>query len=142
MNFDRIKTTMTFTDIIQVLSEIATDSEINTEINDQNTDSKWKYEVIRRIGAPWSWIYQFVDHCLPNLRSYNFVECQHKLENVKSVENLKSLNFMVSNIPGVGPITPVDVTNTFINYVQAKATEDNGMISPKYFKEENCPRMC
>ncbi|XP_055295743.1 uncharacterized protein LOC129565193 [Sitodiplosis mosellana] len=143
--FDRIKTTVTFTETIQVLSKISSDSE-NDKITDENAmksiDSNWKYEVIRRIGAPWNWIYQFVDHYLPNLRSYNFYECQHKLESMEPIEKLDALHLKAPNIPGIGSTIPVEVTNAFMNYLQAKAMENDGLISPKYFKEENCPCMC
>lgn len=143
--FDRIKRTVTFPEMIQVLSEITSNSEHN-ENSDQNAvkviDSMWKYEIIRRIGAPWNWIYQFVDHFLPNLRSYNFYECQHKVENAEIAEKLNAMNLKLPEIPMIGPKIPVEVTNAFINHVEKIAIENDGLVSPKYFTEENCPRMC
>lgn len=143
--FDRIKTTVTFTEIIQVLSEISFNL-TNNGNKDQNsmeiTDANWKYDIIRKIGAPWNWIYQFVDHYQPSMRSYNFFECQHEREVMEPLTNLENLNFTASGIPGVGPIIAVDVMDAFINFVQSKAMKNDGIVSPAYFKDENCPRMC
>lgn len=136
---------MTFEEIIQVLSEISSKSENDENSNQiimENTDLNWKIDVIRKIGAPWSWVYQFVDHYLPYSRSYNFFECQHERKDTESLEKLEALNFRAPNIPGVGAAVPVDVMDSFINFMQKKAMENDGMVSLKHFKEENCPRMC
>lgn len=144
-HFDRIKVSANFDEMIQALSEIQIDAPNKENDDDKKVkeiDAKWKYEIIRRIGAPWNWIYQFVDHYLPHSRSYNFHECQHKLFASESLENLELPNFTAFDMSGAGPAIPKEVTNEFLNFIKLMAHENDGMVSPKYFWEENCPRMC
>lgn len=146
-NFDRIKQAMEFSQIVQVLSEI-TDIEKLTENSDDNDhgindmekdDTAGKYEIIRRIGAPWNWIYQFVDHSSPSLRSYNFYECQHLCYNKEYDEYFDGVELDIS---GVGPIISTEITDAFLNYAKSKAQENDGVISLKQIKEyKNCPPM-
>lgn len=138
---------MNFTEIIEALTEIqSSQSEKNSLANNEdkmgNVDLKWKYEIIRRIGAPWSWIYQFVDHCSPYLRSYNFYECQHQLYTTESLENLKAPSLPAAHISGIGPTIPSAVINEFVKFLNGKALENDGMISPNVFRDGTCPRMC
>lgn len=146
IEFDRIKQAMDFDQIIQALSEMPEIDEFN-EVNEDDDnlkkdDTKWKYEIIRRIGAPWNWIYQFVDHCSPRSRSYNFYECQHKLYNKEYDENFDVSNFDELDLSGAGPIISSEVVDTFLNYAKNQALENDGLISLKQVKEhENCPSM-
>lgn len=147
VDFDRIKQAMTFNKIIQALSEIPEIDKFNENNNENDDDlkkddTKWKYEIIRRIGAPWNWIYQFVDHCSPLSRSYNFYECQHKLYNKEYDENFDVSNFIELDMSGAGPFILTEVTDTFLNYAKTKALENDGIISLKQIREhENCPPM-
>lgn len=43
----------------------------NSELIDDN--KKFVFQLLHEIGAPWSWMYQFVIHNNP-IRSYNFIE--------------------------------------------------------------------
>lgn len=146
IDFDRIKQAMDYNQIIQALSVMPEIDKFNeTNEDDDNLkkdDAKWKYEIIRRIGAPWSWIYQFVDHCSPISRSYNFYECQHKLYNKEYDENFDVSNFIELDLSGAGPILSTDIIDAFLNYAKSKALENDGIISLKQIKEhENCPPM-
>lgn len=138
--FDRIKTAMSFAEIIRILSNAKIPSDDENQLDDN--DSKWMYKIIRKIGAPWNWIYQFVDQCRPNSQSYNFIECQCKRENMEFIPNVQSFNFKSASIPGIGTSVSPIVTDTFLNYVESKAMGNNGMIIPEYFKDEKCPSMC
>lgn len=130
--------------MIQICSEVnsyAYDGDEYTQNSDSITDFKWKYEIIRNIGAPWNWIYQFFDHGQPNLRSYNFYECQHKFVTTKNDKSGENLNFSSLNVPGIGLPIPDETTMSFLNFVKVKARENNGLISPKCFSENDCPKM-
>lgn len=140
-HFDRIKDSVNFDEMIQALTDIQIDAQNDDKVV-KEIDAKWKYEIIRRIGAPWNWIYQFVDHYLPHSRSYNFHECQHKLFATESLANLKLPNFTAIDMSGAGPAIPTEVANEFLSFIKLNAHENDGMMSPKYFWEENCPRMC
>lgn len=147
MNFDRIKQAMDFAQIIQILSELAEINEFDENEDDESVlkkdDTKWKYEIIRRIGTPWNWIYQFVDHCSPHSRSFNFYECKHKLYNKEYDEHFDVSNCVGLDISGAGPIIPTEITDAFLNYARTKALENDGVISLKQIKElKNSPPMC
>lgn len=141
-HFDRIKKAVTFAEIIQALSDIQSDANGEDEIDDiKVTDSKWKYEIIRRIGAPWNWIYQFVDHHAPGTKSYNFYECEHKLESIGHLEEMdEPLPFTHLNLTWTKSAIPAEVTNEFLNFANAKAIENDGLFSPNLFTDEKCPR--
>lgn len=141
--FNRIKTATTFDELIQLLSEVDSNVNIDEETQTENIDTKWKYEIIRRIGAPWNWIYQFVNHYQPCSFSYNFYECQHKLEKNELLESTEMPAIETKRIAGVNstPI-PIDVRNTFMDYIQLKATENDGMVFSKMFEDQNCPPLC
>ncbi|XP_031624239.1 ropporin-1-like [Contarinia nasturtii] len=133
--FNRIKVSTNFDEIIKILSERNVGDDI------ESNDSQWKCEIIRKIGAPWNWIYQFVNHYRPNSQSYNFYECQHTLEN-RFRENLTPPIWKSSCMPGIGSTVALDVRDAFLSYVNSKAIENNGMINPTNFKDEQCPPMC
>lgn len=124
-------------------------SEISSEVKDDNSDSemvesndaKWKYEIIRRIGAPWNWIYQFVDHYTPGSKSYNFYECEHKLHSIEHLENMEPLTFTDLTIPAIGSPISTEITREFIEFAESKAIENDGLVSPTFFTDEKCPRM-
>lgn len=147
IDFDRIKQATDFTQIIQVLTElpeIDTTNEINEDdVDDLKKDNtKWKHEIIRRIGAPWNWIYQFVDHCSPLAKSYNFNECQHKLYNKEYDEHFDISKFTEVDVSAAGPILSTEITDTFLSYAKTKALENDGIISLKQIRQyENCPPM-
>lgn len=139
IDFDRIKKAIDFNEIIQALSKLK--PEIDTE-NMKNDDAKRKYEIIRRIGAPWNWIYQFVDHCSPLLRSYNFYECQHKLNNEEHDEDFDVSVCTDLDMSGAGPIISTEISDAFLNYAKANAQENDGVISLRQLKDHsNCPPM-
>lgn len=146
-DFDRIKQAMEFTEIIQKLSELPKIDKSNENNEDDDDDlkknnTKWKHEIIRRIGAPWNWIYQFVDHCSPLARSYNFYECQHKLYNEEYDEHFNVSNMTELDMSAAGPIISTEITDTFLNYAKVKALENDGIISLKQIKQyEDCPQM-
>lgn len=144
VDFDRMKETNNFDELIQVLSELQTNTK-NTVINDDGAmkeiNAKWKYAIIRRIGAPWNWIYQFVDHYLPFWRSYNFYECHHKLFASESLKNLEISNLPELDIVGAGTVIPPEITDEFLDFIKIKARENDGMISPEFFTDEKCPRI-
>lgn len=149
VDFDRIKQALDFNQIVRALSKTPeTDqfNENNTESDEDSDtkkgDTKWKYEIIRRIGAPWNWIYQFVEHCSPLSRSYNFYECQHKLYNKEYDEHFDVSNCNDLNISGAGPIVSTKITEAFLRYAKTKAQGNDGVISLKQIKQEqNCPPM-
>lgn len=145
VDFDRIKQTMDFTQIIQALSELPKIDTLNQTNDDDDLkkdDTKWKYDIIRRIGAPWNWIYQFVDHCSPLAKSYNFYECEHKLYNQEYDEYFDASNFDELNVTGAGTTISAEITDTFLNFAKIKALQNDGIISLKRIKEhENCPPM-
>lgn len=142
-HFDRIKECESFVEIIQALSEIPDEAQGTQDDGIvKEIDGKWKYEIIRQIGAPWTWIYQFVDHHLPYSRSYNFYECQHKLASAESLEHLILPNYTVFDMTAAGPTIPNEITNEFLKFIKMNAHKNDGMVSPKYFRDENCPRMC
>lgn len=146
-DFDRIKQAMEFSQIIQKLSELPEIDKSNENNEDDDDDlkknnTKWKHEIIRRIGAPWNWIYQFVDHCSPLAKSYNFYECQHKLYNKEYDEDFDVSTLTEVDISAAGPIVSTEVTRTFLNYAKNKAMENDGIISLKQIKQyEDCPPM-
>lgn len=139
-HFDRIKTAMTFDEIIQALSEIQSDVN-DDEKTGENSDSKWKYEIIRRIGAPWNWVYQFADHYMPGTKSYNFYECQHKLNPTEQFEDLENFTSVPLELPGIGSPIPMEKVDRFLKFAKAKGTENDGLFSPQYLTDENCPKM-
>lgn len=148
IDFDRIKQATEFTQIIQTLSELP-EIDLSNENNEDDDDdnlkkdnTKWKFEIIRRIGAPWSWIYQFVDHCSPLAKSYNFIECQHKLNNKEYDEYFDISKLTELDMSAAGPIISTEITGTFLNFAKIKALENDGIISLKQIKQyKNCPPM-
>lgn len=147
VDFDRIKQAMRFSQIIQTLSELPEIDTSNEQIEDDTDDlkkdkTKWKYEIIRRIGAPWSWVYQFVDHFSPLAKSYNFYECQHELHNKEYDEYFDVSQMAELDVSAAGPIISTEIVDTFLNYANMYALENDGLISVKQIKQqENCPPM-
>lgn len=150
-SFDSIKAATTFGKLIQLLSEISSDTDDDNVDENQmeSTESNWKYEIIRQIGAPWNWIYEFVSQCQPKSHSYNFHECKHELENTELLIDMNTLtSFETANIPSgirLSSSSPISshIIEAFLNYAKVKAMENDGLIYySKDFKAENCPSMC
>lgn len=140
--FDRMRTALTFTEMIQSLTDVCSTENSERSAYKFAADSKWKYEIIRRIGAPWSWIYQFVNQCRPSCESYNFYECAHKINNTEALEDFMDVNVSSMNMTGgVGPSIPSEISNTFLNFMKTKAIQNEGIVSSDFFSKENCPRM-
>lgn len=141
-HFDRIKEATTFEEVIQLLSAVNSNTcDTYSQSSETVTNSRWKYEIIRKIGEPWNWIYQFVDQFQPHLRSYNFYECQHKFDNRESVESVKDLSFPTIIMPGVGLSVPVETITSFLNYLKRNAMKNDGMVLPMFFNNIDCPPM-
>lgn len=146
IDFDRIKQAMDFAEIVEALSKLPESDQFDendTKADDlKNDDMKQKYKIIRRIGAPWDWIYQFVDHCSPLLRSYNFYECQHKLYNKEYDEYFDVSKCDDLDVSGAGPTISTQITDAFLHYAKANAQENDGIISLTQIKEhQDCPPM-
>lgn len=47
----------------------------------------------------------------------------------------------VQPIPGVGPSVSPKTTEKFLAYLKFRSKSQKGLITPKNFKEENCPNM-
>lgn len=147
VDFDRIKQAMEFAQIIQTLSELPKTDTSNEQNEDDGDDlkkdnTKCKYECIRRIGAPWNWVYQFVDHYSPLAKSYNFHECQHDLYNKEHDEYFDVSQLSALDVSAAGPIISTEIVDTFLSHAKMNALENDGIISLKQIKQhENCPPM-
>lgn len=143
-------------------------------------------EIVQKVGAPWSWMYQFAEHNLSSSKSYNFIEDDSftefsvqvhspmtptaenelnskvssnafiqmpfdddlkeqtiQIENTdgsKSMANT-SVSYAIPAMPGIGMAIPEDVVHAFLNYMKYRSIDENGMIYPRHFNEEKCPKM-
>lgn len=124
--------------------------------------SKEQNSVLREIGAPWSWMHQFA---LQNSisKSYNFVEktelsnnekvnaeepneehsmsVHGKSTGFKAKENICDFSCVVEPIPGIGGSISSATTQPFLAYLKHRSKDENGMVFPRHFKEEDCPNM-
>lgn len=122
-------------------------------------------DVMHELGAPWSWMFEFVEHNSAK-KSYNFIEIG-EIE-LPSVPNgtMVDADFRVQDVdtdlahagslidrdaiqvdadvpamPGIGkPIKPGDV-HDFLNFLRYRSIDENGMVFPRHFKEADCPKM-
>lgn len=122
--------------------------------------------VIKEIGAPWSWMHQFAIQNT-ELRSYNFLEkaaeknSESFVDNndneldtdnydddtgtmigVKATNNIAcDFNCVVEPIPGIGGLISIQTTQQLLNYLKYRSKDENGMVFPRHFREENCPNL-
>lgn len=123
--------------------------------------------IMHELGAPWSWMYDFIEHNSPTIKSYSFIEIvddeEQSVPNVTPIETKvdKSVDVMsdlsrakslierdanefdvdVPIMPGIGQPIQQEVVNDFLNYLRYRAIDENGMIFPRHFKETLCPKM-
>lgn len=123
--------------------------------------------VMHDLGAPWSWMLEFVEHNSPAIKSYNFVEIgdggdqfapyatpvdtgvhadDEVISDVSKVDNLierntNQVDVGVPIMPGIGKPIQQGVVHDFQNYLRGRAIDENGMIFPRHFKEADCPKM-
>lgn len=121
--------------------------------------------VMHELGAPWSWMFEFVEHNSAK-RSYNFIEIggieppsvpnatmvdadfhAHDVDSDLAHEgslidrNASQVDADVPTMPGIGkPIKPGDV-HDFLNFLRYRSIDENGMVFPRHFKEAECPKM-
>lgn len=135
-------------------------SETRSVINSEQFDDKIAAEessIITEIGAPWSWMHQFATQNSSS-KSYNFLEknmsgdvsscgisTDDELEATSDVKLLNNLqcdfNCVVDPMPGIGGLVSATTTQQFLNYLKYRSKDENGMVFPRHFSEENCPNM-
>lgn len=133
--------------MIDVLKDI--DKSIEKADNEMASNDDMQKDIILEIGAPWNWIYQFVAHNSPQLKSYNFIEAEEiKKEEEASVssnvdEKTEEDAFLgvVPKMDGVGSTISKEVVTEFLDYLKSRSTKENGLIFPQMFQETDCPPM-
>lgn len=105
--------------------------------------------IMNEIGAPWSWMNQFVMQNIPN-KSYNFIERQNgdadSADGAIGAENAVlneqcEFECNIEPIPGCGGLISVDTTQRFLTHIRYRSKDENGMVFPRHFAEANCPGM-
>lgn len=137
-------------------------------INDNEKDKFDQSIVMHELGAPWSWMFEFVEHNKPANKSYNFIEIgeidEQKDEphatpvgddnreiddtaagvahaNNSFERDNNQVDVDVPVMPGVGGPIQKRIASDFINYLRGRSIDENGMIFPRHFKEADCPKM-
>lgn len=122
---------------------------------------------MHELGPPWSWMFEFVEHNSPAIKSYNFTESdnggQQCVPYVTPVDvgihedddmppdlaraevlierNTGQVDVDVSIMPGIGKPIQQEIVHDFLNYLRCRSIDENGMIFPRHFKEADCPKM-
>lgn len=123
---------------------------MTNETKDEN-ESK----VVHELGAPWSWMLEFVEHNSPASKSYSFVELLPNADLEASPGPLTtpvaSMGYVsivtpakpvvVREMPGIGKAIQQETIDDFINYLRCRSIDENGMIFPRHFKEPGCPKI-
>lgn len=142
----------------------------NAANSDDGDDDNRKIDqsvVMHGLGAPWSWMFDFVEHNSAADKSYNFIEIDeggtmkvpygtpvnadiHGSENVGAdstrpeclIERSTSqVDVYVPIMPGIGKPIQQGIAHDFLNYLRCRSIDENGMIFPRHFKETDCPKM-
>lgn len=143
----------------------------NAANSDDEKDIQDQLNVMHELGAPWSWMFEFVEHNAPASKSYNFIEIcgmetadvpyvspivldgphnenaenaeiASDLPDTESIERKSSqVDANVPIMPGIGKSTSEAIAHEFLNYVRYRSIDENGMIFPRHFKEADCPKM-
>lgn len=140
----------------------------STNSDDGESDRRDQSVVLRELGAPWSWMFDFVEHNAPATKSYSFIEIgevaqqpvpyttpigdtAREVEDVDSdlprVESLierdiSQVDVVVPIMSGIGKPIQQGIVHDFLKYLRCRAIDENGMIFPRHFKEADCPKMC
>lgn len=59
----------------------------------------------------------------------------------ENVDDNNTFNYDLPSMPGIGSAIPAENMHTFLYYIKQRAITENGMVFPRHFKEENCPKM-
>lgn len=103
--------------------------------------------ILSAIGPPWSWMHQFAVQSSP-AKSYNFVEKQMIEDSDELNDGEDTLNksqcyysCVIEPIPGIGGLISVDTTQQFLSFLKYRSKDENGLVFPRHFHEDNCPNM-
>lgn len=136
--FNTIKGTTNFEQIIQILNNCQ-DIEEPTDFDNNLSNLEFHEKLIREIGAPWNWIYQFVKHSSSHTKSYNFCECSSDVNSENKIIPIEKLEFscFVPKIPGVGSSFASQTIESNLNELKRRMNDD-GLINPKIIKTIHC----
>lgn len=132
--FNAIKGTTNFEQIIQILSNY---QQIEGPDFEPQSNLDFHEKLIREIGAPWNWIYQFVKHSSSHIKSYNFCECSSDVDSEDSVIPIEPFSCVVPQIPGVGSSLASQTIESNLNELKAHV-DDDGLIDPKIIETIHC----
>lgn len=133
--FNAIKGTSNFEQIIQILSNGLKDQQIEGPHLENVPDLEFHEKLIREIGAPWNWVYQFVKHSSSHTMSYNFCECSSNVavDAIDVTIPIEPFSCFVPQIPGVGSALTLQTIESNLNELKAQM-DDDGFIKPKIIK--------
>lgn len=128
--FHAIKIATNFEQVIQTLKNC---QPIEGPDFEHLTNLEFHEKLIREIGAPWNWVYQFVKHSSSHIKSYNFCECSSDEDSKDVTIPIESFCCFVPQIPGVGSSLTSQTIESNLNELKAHM-DDDGLINPKIIK--------
>lgn len=137
--FDAFQKSIDFDNLISILKENHL-FEVNETIPLDKMDDFQKMHsiILRELGAPWYWIFDFVVHSSPERKSYNFIELapgQVDNENEAVNDDTEGEDDDM-NISGDN-----ENAHKFIEYLKIHSIESNGMVYPHLFRNLDCPKV-
>lgn len=140
----------------------------STNSDGDESDKRDQSIVMHELGAPWSWMLDFVEHNAPTTKSYSFIEIgdvaqqpvpyttpigvtaredEDVVSDLPRAESLierdiSQVDVVVPIMSGIGKPIQQSVVHDFLNYLRCRSIDENGMIFPRHFKEADCPKMC
>lgn len=132
--FNAIKGTAHFEELIQILSNC---QQIEGPDFEHLSNLAFHEKLIREIGAPWNWVYQFVKHSSSHTKSYNFCECSSDVDSESVIIPIEPFSCFVPQISGVGLPLASQTIESNLNEFKAHM-DDDGLINPKIIKTIHC----
>lgn len=94
-------------------------------------------ELMREIGAPWSWINEFISLYRPQKKSFNFRECYHTETVDQHILRIEPYECSVADCKGIGVPVQQEKIESLLAYLQSNTV--NGLIDPTLFEDAACP---